>query len=821
MNEERWQQVKTLLDEVLEVPKSQRPRYLERRGEGNERLIRDVQELLALETEAAHFIEEPIFNVHGRGDASDRVGERLGQYRLVREVGHGGMGTVYLAERADEEFDQRVAIKVLKRGLDTDEVIRRFRNERQILAGFEHPHVARLLDGGTTGDGLPYLVMEYVEGRPIDVYCREENLGVTERLDLFLAVCSAVEEAHRRLVVHRDLKPRNILVTEDGTPKLLDFGIAKLLQPGESDTQVTVAGWRFLTPQYASPEQVAGGQVTTGTDVYSLGVILYQLLTDHRPYELPEHSVDGLAQALAAGAPPAPSTRAPEGRAGRLRGDLDNITLMALRQDPERRYANVDQLSEDLRRYRAGKTVRAAPDSLGYRVGKFVRRHRVGVAMAVAFVSLVIAFGVVSWGLLQQARQEERVATEATEFLSRVIREVDPNTTAAETTVLQALDKSLEDLGDIEAPETRSRLLLEIGSAYVLRGRHDQAEEFLNEAMKLRLELHGPDDPRLIDVKNELAGNIMRGNDSPRFAYAESLVREAIALRRRHPAAGEPSLLALKTNLADILAQQGEYEEADELYVELVDGWREAGNLFELSTILNSYGKSLVDRNRPEEALERLRRAVELRRQERGDKHTRLAMSLNNLAAALERTGRLEEAAAAYAEALAIVRDRYPEGHSDLLGPLNNQALLKQKLGQPEAAVSLMREAVDVATRIDDFYTEWIRHNLAKVQIDVDPRQAETTIREALRRQSYQGRNAWRRESMRSVLGEALAAQGRYREAESLLTSSYTALADAKGADSPPAEDALRRVVEMYEAWGKPELAAPYRRPAEGDAAVA
>ncbi len=822
MNPERWQRVKALLDEVLEVPRAERRRYLARRAERDASLVRDVEELLALETEAAHFIEEPVFQLNDRGDAADRVGERLGPYRLVREVGHGGMGTVYLAQRADEEFDQRVAVKVLKRGLDTDEVIRRFRNERQILAGFEHPNVARLLDGGTTGDGLPYLVMEYVEGRPIDVYCREEGLEVDQRLELFRTACSAVEEAHRRLVVHRDLKPRNILVTEDGTPKLLDFGIAKLLQPGDGDGQVTVAGWRYLTPRYASPEQVSGGQVTTGTDVYSLGVILYQLLTDHHPYELPEHTVDGLARTLAAGPPPPPSTRAPEGRAARLRGDLDNITLMALHQDPERRYANVDQLSEDLRRHLAGKTVRAAPDSLRYRVGKFVRRHRLGVATAVAFVALIIAFGVVSWVLLQQARQEERAATEATKFLSQVIRQVDPNSTAEETTVLQALDKSFVEFDrDTRDPEVRSRFLLEIGGAFTVRGRHEKAEELLNEAVALRLELNGPDDPFLIDAKNELAKVIMASIDATRFPDAERLVREAIALRRRHPNAGEPSLLALKTNLANVLAEQGKFEDADPLYVELVDDWQEAGNLFQLSTVLNNYGWSLYQRDRYDEAVERLRRAVELRRQEIGDNHTRLATSLNNLGAALEWSGELEEAADVYSEAVVINRARYPDGHTDLLRPLNNLALLRQKLGQPEEAVALMQEAVKTAAAIENHYTEWIRHNLAQLQLEVDPRQAEATVREAIRRQSYDGGEAWRRQSMRSVLGATLAAQQRYREAESLLTSSHSALASATGKNSRYAEEARRRVVEMYEAWGKPERAAAYRTPEAGDEAAA
>lgn len=277
-------------------------------------------------------------------------------------------------------------------------------------------------------------------------------------------------------------------------------------------------------------------------------------------------------------------------------------------------------------------------------------------------------------------------------------------------------------------------------------------------------------------------------------------------------------MLTLETNLADILAAQGKYEEADPLFADVIVGWREAGNLFQLSTALNNYGKSLYLRNRYQESLEPLRRAVELRRQETGANNTRLATSLNNLAAALEKIGRLEEAADAFTEAIAITRNRYPEGHTDLLLPLNNLALLRYQLGQPELAIALMGDAVDIAANIGNYYTEWIRHNLAKLEIATDPGKAEATVREAIRRQDYQEGDAWRRQSMRSVLGSALAAQGRFREAEDLLTSSYAAMIEAPGVGHPSTQEARQRLVELYEAWDKPERAADYRSDEAGDA---
>jgi tetratricopeptide (TPR) repeat protein len=338
---------------------------------------------------------------------------RLGNYKIIKEIGRGGMGAVYLAERADEQYQKRVAIKLIKRGMDTDAVLRHFRSERQILANFDHPNIARLFDGGTTESGLPYFVMEYVEGLPIDEYCDRHALSITERLKLFCEVCAAVSYAHRHLVIHRDIKRSNILVTAEGLPKLLDFGIAKILQQGnEPETLATMTGLRVMTPEYASPEQVRGESVTTASDVYSLGVVLYELLTGQLPYRFASLSPNDVARAITEQEPTKPSTAVAEGdsrienRESRdsrftvhdssaLRGDLDNIVLMALRKEPERRYQSVEQFSEDIRRHWEARTVLARKDTVGYRVGKFVRRNKVATAAA-ALVFLSLLGGVIA-----------------------------------------------------------------------------------------------------------------------------------------------------------------------------------------------------------------------------------------------------------------------------------------------------------------------------------------------------------------------------------------------------------------------------------------
>lgn len=394
-----------------------------------------LKEGLETEGEASAEVFESVL---GEADVPDKEW-RLGNYKILKEIGRGGMGAVYLAHRADEQYEKHVAIKLIKRGMDTDSVVRHFRNERQILAGFDHPNIARLFDGGTTETGLPYFVMEYVDGLPIDEYCNKHALSITERLILFREVCAAVSYAHRHLVIHRDIKRPNILITAEGVPKLLDFGIAKILQQGEgTEPLATVTGLRLMTPEYASPEQVRGQPVTTASDVYSLGVVLYELLTGRSPYRFTSRSSSDIAREIGETEPKKPSTiieRSGIGQAGekiaragesisrthegnperlrrRLRGDLDNIVLKAMRKEPERRYESVEQFSEDIRRHLEAVPVRAAKDTLAYRGAKFVRRNKTAtVAAALVFLTLLGGIVATTWQA-HRARVQEAAAKE-------------------------------------------------------------------------------------------------------------------------------------------------------------------------------------------------------------------------------------------------------------------------------------------------------------------------------------------------------------------------------------------------------------------------
>jgi eukaryotic-like serine/threonine-protein kinase len=490
MTPERWRQVEEIFQAAVERDDAERGDYLAEACGDDADLRREVESLLAYETTnpfqqaikgAARSLVVEQSNPEEPGN--NLTGRRIGAYRVTSLIGRGGMGAVYLAERDAAQFDQQVAIKIIKRGMDTDFIRDRFLRERQILAGLDHPHIAHLLDGGTTEDGLPYFVMEQVDGVAITDYCEANKLSITERLKLFRQVCAAVQHAHKKLVVHCDLKPSNILVNRDGAPKLLDFGVAKLLAPDAGQTQ-TATEQRMLTPDYASPEQVRGLQITTAADIYSLGVVLYELLTNRRPHDLKTASPAEIERAICETEPAKPSDAVSleTASAGKLQkqlaGDLDNIVLMAMRKEPERRYQSVEQFSEDIRRHLEGLPVSARADTFTYRAGKFVRRHRLGVAVA-ALVTLSLFSGIV---VTTRAARIARAERERAEYRFAQVRKLSntflfdfhdeimhlPGSTKAREKVLKTALEYLDSLS--REAEEDADLQIELADAYLRLG---------------------------------------------------------------------------------------------------------------------------------------------------------------------------------------------------------------------------------------------------------------------------------------------------------------------------------------------------------------
>jgi non-specific serine/threonine protein kinase/serine/threonine-protein kinase len=483
MTPERWQQVKTALDDALSLGQTERAALLARLGATDPGLRDEVESLLAAEADA----DDRFLNVTPHAALGleplqrTMIGRRCGPYQLIEEIGVGGMGEVYKARRVDDEYQQQVAIKLVHGGPGSSFIGSRLRAERQILASLEHPNIARLLDGGTTEEGVPYLVMELIDGQPITEYCDRHGLDVSARLKLFLHVCSAVQFAHQRMVIHRDLKPGNVLVTHEGVPKLLDFGISKILEPGATTggrADLTIATLGILTPQYASPEQLLGQSVTAASDVYSLGVLLYELLTGSRPHDVPDHALHEQRVAMLAVEPKRPSLVAPKEIQRQLRGDLDKIALMALRREPERRYGTAEQLAEDVRRHLGHRPVSARTPTMGYLLSSFFARHRLGVSLtAVIVIGLCVGVGAV----LRESRIAEAHRAEAEKrfndvrkLASTLIFDIDTSIrdvpgTAPSRRIL--IDTALQYLGSLSKDtEGNPELELETAAAYVRLG---------------------------------------------------------------------------------------------------------------------------------------------------------------------------------------------------------------------------------------------------------------------------------------------------------------------------------------------------------------
>jgi eukaryotic-like serine/threonine-protein kinase len=705
MRTEEWQKVEEILNTALELEPAARRQFLE--SVADPLLRREVESLLACDEKTDGFLGAPALAFSADffdegGGPEERGGQTFGRYRIIREIGRGGMGAVFLAERSDGEFQQRLALKIVRRSFADSDLARRFRQERQILASLNHANIARLLDGGVSEEGEPFLAMEYVDGVRIDEYCDTNSLSTEERLNLFLAVCQGVSYAHQNLVVHRDIKPSNILVTEEGVPKLLDFGIAKLINPeAEAAAAETITGLRAMTPDYASPEQVRGLSVTTATDVYSLGVLLYELLTGHRPHRLKNRRTDEIARVICEEEPERPSTavsrveevtdtdgatlarlspetiserrgRTPDQLRRTLRGDLDNLVLMAMRKEPQRRYASVAQLAADVSSYLEGRPVLAHKDTFSYRATKFVRRHKAGAA-AVVLVALALVGGIVAtaWQARRataQARiaaeQRDRARIEAAkakrinEFLQSIFASADPSWYSSgfgqrgEVRVVDVLEQAGQRINaDFkDQPEIRAELHHTIGTTFQSLGQFEQAHTHFRAALDAYRGLYGERHPKVAEALYYLAASMYGGGDS---AAALALFRQSLEVFR-----------AVDPNNANVP------------YL-----------LHDFASLLNGTGETVA-------AEQAAREGLELARQRHGDEHVLTGSLLSVLGTIYETRGDLRQAETFYQTTIATF-NRTPNGRIMSSGMLIHLGRLSMYQGEFEKAETQFREAFD------------------------------------------------------------------------------------------------------------------------------
>ncbi|HYP14227.1 MAG TPA: serine/threonine-protein kinase [Bryobacteraceae bacterium] len=704
MTEQRWSRVKQVLGTALELRGDARSEFVAQACGTDADLRDEVEALLVSSDEADDFIEKPaLASADFPSEDPDALLEtRLGNYRILQLIGEGGMGAVYRAMRDEGDFPLQVAVKVVKRGMDSKAILRRFREERRILARLDHPNIAKLLDGGITPDGRPYFVMEFLEGTPIHVYCQKHDLSVRERIDLFLGACSAVEYSHRNLIVHRDLKATNILVSDGGMPKLLDFGIAKLLTHDSTTSQeTTIAAERLMTPDYASPEQIRGEAITTSTDVYSLGVLLFEVLTGQRPFRLLGLSNAEMSRVIATTDPPKPSSVAPAHFRQQLKGDLDTIVLKALERSPDRRYASVQALAEDLQRHLMGKPVKAQPDRVSYRVRKFLGRHRTSVAAGVlitlAFFGLATAY---AWqfGVAQAREREARKRFTDLRELA--------------TSFLGDLDGELNKIpGSTPAREILASKVLR----YLDMLAHDDIQD-----RSLQRELATAYD-RLGDVQ----GGPKSSNLGNSAAALESYGKSLTILERLSTAEPQNGQLALDlanghSKLSDLLSLMGEHQtalEQEERALAAREAWlarnqndREAKRAVAAGS--QELAGDLERLGRYDQAVAHRRRALVLLRELTGsgeaDDNLRLALALaeKRMGRIVLRKGSFRDAHHYFDRAMAIEKQVIGERHGQLVARMNlsfshhDKGLAYLQAGSYDPALQSFTEALRIREQL-------------------------------------------------------------------------------------------------------------------------
>ncbi|MEM9064076.1 MAG: serine/threonine-protein kinase [Planctomycetota bacterium] len=811
---------------AIQAPPDERAEFARARFATQPELLAEVLKLLESEQAAGGFMSTPAFRLSGAQptqDNEDLTGTSLGGYTISSRLGIGGMGSVWTAERTDIEFDRRVAVKVVRAG--ADRLVPRFRLEQRALASLEHPGIARLIDVTELPDGRPAIIMELVEGVPIDQHCEDTRLGIADRVKLFIGVCDAVAHAHRRLIVHRDLKPSNILVSTSNEPKLIDFGIAKLL---DHDPILTATEQRILTPRYASPEQVRGEPVGVAADVYSLGVVLYELLTGSNPHDEATTSGAPMQQVICEHTPPRPSTavtrattEAPHRLKRQLAGDLDVIVMAALRKEPDRRYTGADALADDLRRYLENRPVAARPDSVAYRVAKFTRRNAgLVVSSALGITAVASALVVISLLLVDARAAEQRQAELAelaesrandaeaiTSFLQGMLASATPDRAAGQDPeVLRQMLRSAEirlETGLEASPGVRAEIERTLGSGYREIGELERASRRLSTAERLGIEAHGEQSIEVALIRTELAALAM---DQGEFALASELIEQAMPMLQQQ-AEQLPARIGSAFGLSGMVyAMQRQPERARESFSKgaaLLSSTLAPSDRAVLSLTANRASlEFMMGDTGAAELL--LRNAIRSATEDDQPLSIGLLGLYNNLSVVLSRSGRSEEALAEYANSIELSTQLLGPDHPATLKGRSNRAALLSRVSPPAEGEAALREVFAAQSRtvgadhIDSISTLF---NLARHLLKHgDPFEAADMFEQCIEVQTATvGPNHPETAMSKASLAEALlAGAGSGEQAEPLLLEARAVFEATMGPNAPPTQTLYTTLRTLY-----------------------
>jgi eukaryotic-like serine/threonine-protein kinase len=829
LDNKRWKAVSPYFDRAIDLSDEERASWLRDLRHQDPALANDLEQLLE---DHRTVLEERFLEDVSFGPESV-PGRSIGAYRLIAPIGQGGMGTVWLAERADGRFEARAAVKLLNLSLiggSSSRAEQRFKREGSLLGRLTHPNIARLIDAGVTSAGQPYLILEHIDGQPIDRYCDERALGVDARIRLFLDVLAAVAHAHANLVVHRDLKPSNVLVSDAGQVKLLDFGIAKLLHTDDVSA-LTRDGAVALTPEFAAPEQVTGHQVTTATDVYSLGVLLYILLGGQHPTGSGFRSPADLVKAIVDTDPPrlsdAVASHTPETanevttNAGRrattpeklrrlLKGDLDTIVAKTLKKNANERYPSVTALADDLRRYLARQPIGARPDTWGYRTTTFVKRNVRGVLTAAGVAALIV--GVVGFYTVRLAAERDRARMEAqksatvSDLMTELLTGADPFRDRPDPTVRDLLDAGAERVQRELArdPEILAEMLTVIGRVYQRLDINDKARPLLERALELGRGVKGPEHPRVAQTLNDLGVLTRMTGD---VAGSVKLLEESLAMRRRLLGAKHKDIAVTLSELGRSNDAAGNAERAEALARESLAMRREllGEQHRETATSLSDVGLLLWKRGDLDGAEPLLRQSLEISRTVLGEYHANVGTGLSNLGLVVGEKGNHAAAEALFRQAITVRSQVFGANYAGLAINLNNLAFALREQKKFDEAVAALERALELSVPLkgdDSPVVANYRSNLGRVYLAKgDARAAEPLLRQALsaRLRAYKDQD-WRVAMAKSLLGSALTSLKRYDEAETLLLDASRVLKDVPGPQGREAKATAVRLSALHEA---------------------